>query len=91
MESLTLAAAQSVPSYQVLKLVLDWGGANIKVFVKDPLGDVRRLNYFGAQATTLMTQLNKANLSTQSLHSRILSQLVTDGKLPAGTVTGAPD
>lgn len=91
MESLTLTAPQSVPSYQVLKLTLNWGGASITVTVKDPLGNEIRASYAGAAATTLMTQLNKANLSTQSLHSRILSQLVTDGKLPAGTVTGAPD
>ena len=91
MESLTLTVAQSVPSYQVLKLVLNWGGASINVVVKDPLGDLLRFTYAGATATSLMTALNKANLSTQSLHSRILSQLVTDGKLPAGTVTGTPD
>jgi len=91
MESLTLTVAQSVASYQVLKLTLNWAGARIKVILKDPIGDIREFGYDGTAATNLMVALNKANLSVQSLHSRILSQLVTDGKLPAGTVTGTPD
>jgi len=91
LESLTLTLPQAVTTYQVQKIVFDWAGANIKVFVKDTQGDVVRVNYNGTQATNLMVALNKANLSTQSLHSRVLNQLATDGKLPSGTVTGIPD
>ncbi len=47
--------------------------------------------YDGATATSLMVALNKANLSTSSLHKRVLQQLVADGKLTVGTVTGTPD
>jgi hypothetical protein len=91
MESLTLTVPQSVTSYRVLKLVLDWSEARIKVELADQAGVVIRAEYGGAEATALMVSLNKANLSTNSLHKRILQQLATDGKLPAGTVTGAPD
>ena len=76
---------------QVQKLVLDWAGANIKVFVKDTQGDVIRVNYFGPTATSMMTTLNKADLTSNSLHKRVLNTLAGDGKLPAGTVTGSPD
>lgn len=41
-------------------------------------------------ATTLMLALNKANLSTKSLHRRILERLVADGHI-AGTISGTPD
>jgi hypothetical protein len=41
----------------------------------------------GAPADTLMLQLNKANLTTQSLAQRIFAQAITDGKL-VGTQSG---
>lgn len=46
--------------------------------------------YLGDQAVTMIKQLNTANLSTKSMHKRILEKLSTDGVLP-GTVTGTPD
>jgi hypothetical protein len=45
-------------------------------------------SYSGAQADTMFVQLNKANLSTISLHTRVMEQLRTDGKL-VGVVSGA--
>jgi hypothetical protein len=39
---------------------------------------------------TLITTLNTANLSTNSLVKRVLQRLQTDGYLPTGSVTGAP-
>ena len=91
METLTLTASQTVTGYQVRALILRWTEAVIKIDLNDGFGKILSFTYAGTQATSLMVALNKANLSTQSLHSRILSQLVTDGKLPAGTVTGTPD
>lgn len=91
MESLTLATPQSVANYQVVAITFNWSDAYIKVLVNDGFGKILNLSYQNAAATTLMVALNKANLSTLSLHKRILNQLVTDGKLPAGTVTGTPD
>jgi len=43
--------------------------------------------YQGAQADGLMLALNKANLTTQSLHTRVIAQLIADGKL-VGTASG---
>lgn len=49
-----------------------------------------RFRYEGATATNMMNVLNKANLTNNSLHRRILNQLINDGKL-SGTVTGTPE
>lgn len=91
MQLLTLTTPQSVTDYRVDKLKLDWGEAKILVVLKDTQGDSITVGYTGAEATTLMTQLNKADLSTNSLHKRILERLVTDGKISGGSVTGSPD
>ena len=91
MELLTLTVPQSVTSYRVDALALDWAGKSITVVVTDGFGKQFRFGYGEAKAVNMMTILNKANLSVQSLHSRILQQLVTDGFLPAGSVTGTPD
>ena len=91
MEDLTLTAPISVPTYRVSKIIFDWTNARIVISVFDPVGDLVKCVYTGSTATTLMTQLNTINLSTSSLHKRVLERLVTDGKLPAGTVTGSPD
>lgn len=42
----------------------------------------------GAQ---LITTLNTANLTSNSLVRRVLTRLQTDGYIPAGTVGGTPD
>ena len=47
-------------------------------------------SYHGQEATNLIKFLNTANLTTKSMHKRILEKLSNDGKLP-GTVQGAPD
>lgn len=73
----------------VSKIILDWDGQGLIIVVGK--GDVRReFAYNGAQAVTLMTAINKANLTVKSLQRRILEQLVSDGKL-VGTISGAPD
>ena len=92
MESLTLSSSQTTASYQVEVLKLDWQGQVIKVIVKSvDDGHLVTCSYTGQTALTLMNQLNTLNLTTNSLHHRILDRLVLDGKLPAGTVTGTPD
>ncbi len=47
--------------------------------------------YKGAEALTLARLMNTADFSTKSLHTRILEKLVADGKIPAGTIAGAPE
>lgn len=92
-EKLDLTTAVTTPdvtSYRVSQLVLDWDGQHIGIFLVGPNGERRTETYNGSTAKTLMIALNKANLTANSLHKRVLNQLVTDGKL-AGTVSGTPD
>lgn len=90
-EQLALTTPGSIAGYSIKKVVFDWERAFIKIVVAD-VNNFRLLcQYDGDTATTLMVQLNKINLSTISLQRRILERLVTDGKLPSGTVTGTPD
>lgn len=91
MESLSLTTPISISSYRVALLSLDWRAAAIRIVVVTPSGEEVVATYSGSFATALMTQLNKLDMSTNSLHKRILDRLVLDGKLPAGTVTGSPD
>lgn len=42
-------------------------------------------------ALALILALNKANLSVKSLQKRIMERLLTDQKLAAGSIGGAPD
>ena len=93
METLTLTAAivpPSITSYRVSLLQLDWDGAAITIRLRGPNNEQREHIYSGSTATTLMNQLNTLNMSTTSLHKRLLQRLVSDGVL-AGTVTGSPD
>jgi hypothetical protein len=62
----------------------------VAIELKDNLGVPFTHVYTGATATTMIKQLNTANLSVKSMHKRILEKLSTDGVLP-GTVTGTPD
>lgn len=93
MEKLTLTAPKTYPAiadWQVAQLRLDWPGQRIDIMLIGTNSETLNVAYTGATATAFMASLNKANLSVQSLHSRILSRLVVDGFL-AGTVTGLPD
>ena len=90
-EQLDLAAPINISAYRVIGLNLDWEGATIVIHLRAvTTGKSSTFIYTGATATSLMTALNKANLSTNSLQKRILEKLVTDGKL-TGTVSGSPD
>lgn len=84
--------------FRVALISFDWEKAFIKIHLKQWSGGAFvaggkhiPVSYEGSTARTLMNQLNTVNLSTQSLHQRIMSRLLADGKLPAGTVTGSPD
>jgi len=90
-EELTLTVPATITGYRVKQVLFDWENASIKINVADASGVKVTALYSGPVATTLMNQLNTVNLSTNSLHKRIMERLVADGKLPAGTVTGTPD
>lgn len=77
-------------TYSVDRINLHWSGAVIQATVIGSDSTVVQIEWSGSAATTLMIALNKANLATTSLQKRVLQQAVTDGKLPAGTVSGAP-
>lgn len=76
--------------YRVFYLLLDWERASIVIHLRGTNGERKEARYDGAEATTLMVGLNKANLTIKSLHRRILERLIADGKL-SGTVSGSPD
>lgn len=80
----------STTFFRVDFLAFDRPGAKIYITVSNGSGVSQNFNYTGSIATNMMNVLNKANLSTNSLHKRVLNQLISDGKL-SGTVSGNPD
>jgi hypothetical protein len=88
--TLTTPLVQTRTTYAVKIINLDWDSAHIHIRLLGSDGVVVGFNYDGPQAITLMTALNKVNLSVKSLQRRILEQLVADGFL-TGTVGGSPD
>ena len=93
-EKLDLTSVITTPNltdYRVAAVAFDWDRAQIVITLRGTNGEERREIYVGPTATTLMIALNKIDCSTISLQKRILNRLVTDGKLPAGTVSGSPD
>ncbi len=77
-------------AYTFSRLVLDLEAQVIQAVVRGSDGVEVRGEWTGATAVALMTALNTANLSTLSLVKRVLQKMVTDGKLPAGSVSGTP-
>jgi len=87
---LTTPIVATRTTYVAQTITLDFPNAVIKAGLLGSDGVVVNIEWTGAAATTLMVALNKANLTTTSLQKRVLQQAVTDGKLPAGTVSGTP-
>lgn len=78
-------------TYRVVQLTLDWEHGRIVVrLVGD--NDERKEVVFGDadNARALMQALNKMDLSTVSLHRRIMERLIADGHL-VGSISGVPD
>lgn len=93
METLSLTnpiVPPTVSGFQVILLTLDWESKFITIGLKGTNGERLTHHYTGDTAHQFMVLLNKANLSTTSLHKRILQRLNTDGIL-VGSVTGSPD
>ena len=100
-EDITLAAPVRVDPgasvFRIASLYFDWEQARVTVVLRawNRTGFVGahrvEVTYDGAVAVAMMTGLNKVNLSTRSLHQRVLDRLLADGKIPAGTVAGAVD
>lgn len=82
--------------FRISMMAFDWFNATIKIHLREWDGALFGSSpfvvmYTGPVATTLMTALNKTNLSTQSLHQRVMARLLADGKLPTGFASGSAD
>lgn len=91
-EQLNLTTPITYPAttfYRISALHLDWDGQRITVVLRGSDGSITSHMYTSDQAVTLMRALNTANLSTKSLHRRILERLHQDNVL-TGTVSGMP-
>ena len=95
-ERLDLTAPETTPSvtyWRPDEVHLSLDAKNITVVYRGPAGERKTCVWTGADATTKMTALNKANLSAgNSLHKRLITQgQALAGCLGAGTVSGSPD
>jgi len=94
-----ITSQTTTAKYHVVVLVLDLEATAgpqtapgaIRITLRDNNGAKTFYGYDGTEATTLIRFLNTANLTTKSMHKRILERLEGDGKLPPGDVIGAPD
>lgn len=64
--------------------------SSIKVTLIGEHGHRKSHQWIGASADNDIVALNKVNLSTKSLHKRIMEKLIDDGII-AGTIAGSPD
>ena len=86
----TPITGQSVTAYKVLSLYMGTSPPVIDWTVGDNLGGTFSGSYNRTEAATLLSILNTANLTTNSLQKRVITKLQTDGYLPSGTITGTP-
>lgn len=93
-EQIDLTTPVSKPStinYHVERLTLDWDAGSLTIQLKGNNGEALAVSYGPTSTPTgvsLMTSLNKINLSTRSLNQRIFDRLVLDG-IVLGAVTGS--
>jgi len=87
----TPVKGKTVSEMTVDEVNMKWGAAILAIVLLDNLGRVTHHRYIGDEACAKMKALNKANLSTKSLHRRVLEMLVADGRIDAGTITGTSD
>lgn len=91
---------KTTTTYKVIFISFHWEQASIIIHLRGENGEIEIFTYGGPNpvatqgerdiALQMMIGLNKANLTTKSLHRRILERLVTDGHI-AGSITGVPD
>lgn len=93
-EDLTLTAPLTRPStttWRVDSLTLQWSAASVQATFLDPVsGNTAVCSETGAAALTLMTTLNSANLTANSLQKRAITWAIGKGCLGAGTIAGTP-
>ena len=78
-------------TYSVTQLVLDWEQGRIVIKLVGDNGERKEVVFGDADnARAMMRALNKMDLSTVSLHRRIMERLIADGHL-VGSISGVPD
>ncbi len=94
-EDLTLTTPETKPTIQkwrLDRLTIDRSGSLlITTFVEPTTGETRICTETGAAATAILSTLNTANLTTNSLQKRALTRAQTTGCLGAGAVSGTAD
>lgn len=91
LEQVDLTTPETCTNYRLANLFLDWDGQQIVVCLRcAATGKVLTFTYSGTEARNMMVVLNKANLTANSLHKRVLDKLIADGKI-AGSVSGTVD
>lgn len=92
-ETVTLSTpvAQTTTTYRVQLITLDLDASTVYVQLRGTNNELIQKTY-GPNTTptgaTLLHALNIGNFSTNSLLKAVYNRLLTDGVLPAGSVTG---
>ena len=94
-EDLTLTSPivrSATARWRVEVLLLDRSAPRVSVTFMEPTTGERQICVVeGAGATTLISNLNTANLTANSLQKRALSWAQGTGCLAAGSIAGTPD
>lgn len=94
-EELTLTTPVTKPSvvkWQLLRLTIDRAAQQIiTVFLEPTTGETVTCTETGDVAAGVISTLNTANLTTNSLQKRAITRAQTTGCLGAGTVAGTAD
>lgn len=76
----------SIPRASDLTPLAD--SARVQITYKSGVGEVRRMRMWGQDALTLLSQLNTADFTTNSLEQRALALGVSNGVLGDGSASG---
>ena len=85
MEYISLTTPEQIIRYKLDQLILRWSDGVIIIGLLANTGQYKNIKYDGQKANLLMGVLNTANLSTKSLHKRILEYIISDGVIK-GTI-----
>jgi nicotinic acid mononucleotide adenylyltransferase len=92
-EQLNLTTPITSPTrtaYLIQRVVLDIQNSVIQCWLIGSDNAQVLLEWDGTQAAALLSALNTANFSTNSLVKNIFLQAISSGKLPPGAVSGVP-
>ena len=92
-EDLTLTSPITSATWRVQEIRLNWDKAFVNVLFKDENTPLRQVicSETGPAALSLMSTLNTANLTSNSLQKRALNWAIGKGCLGAGTIAGTPE